>query len=52
MLVPKQMCHPDRSVAEWRDLLFSLFPQPLCHPAAQPDGSAVPLASQRKIMGY
>jgi hypothetical protein len=20
--VPKQMCHPDRSVAQWRDLLF------------------------------
>jgi hypothetical protein len=22
MLVPKQKCHPDRSVAQWRDLLF------------------------------
>jgi hypothetical protein len=22
MLVPKQNCHPDRSVAQWRDLLF------------------------------
>jgi hypothetical protein len=22
---PKQKCHPDRSAAEWRDLLF-LFP--------------------------
>jgi hypothetical protein len=23
MSMPKQMCHPDRSVAQWRDLLFS-----------------------------
>jgi hypothetical protein len=22
MLAPKQICHPDRSVAQWRDLLF------------------------------
>src|ERR1700677_3711934 len=24
MLVPKQNCHPDRSVAQWRDLRFNL----------------------------
>jgi hypothetical protein len=23
MLSPNQKCHPDRSVAQWRDLLFS-----------------------------
>jgi hypothetical protein len=22
--VPKQKCHPDRSVAKWRDLLFTI----------------------------
>jgi hypothetical protein len=26
ILVPQQKCHPDRSVAQWRDLLLGLFP--------------------------
>ena len=37
---PKQKCHPDRSVAQWRDLLFIIRSiesewkrrPPLCHP--------------------
>jgi hypothetical protein len=40
MLVSKQRCHPDRSEAEWRDLLFIIRSSesewkryaPLCHP--------------------
>jgi hypothetical protein len=39
-LNPKQKCHPDRSEAKWRDLLFKSHPAdpkwkrrpPLCHP--------------------
>jgi hypothetical protein len=29
MLVSKQNCHPDRSAAQWRDLLCTLYWQPI-----------------------
>ena len=37
MSVPKKKCHPDRSVAKWRDLLFLLSITTLYYaPAEQP----------------